>query len=101
MKTKETHERIAEVIAEMAETRQDYAEHALYRAIIKGEPWAVRLAFQFSPVARRRGYAETSEVNMHTSPLSDVPTEELERIVAEGRKTTKGGAAKKPARRAK
>ncbi len=82
------------VIAEAYERRVDMAESALFAAVAKGEPWAVRFTLQVSPYGRKRGYAEQTDVNVRTGPAANLSTEEIERIILERneRRNGNGGA---------
>ena len=84
-------QKLKDVIAEEYEKRVDLAESSLFKAVTKGEPWAVRFTLQVSPYGRKRGYAEQTNVTLKNDSLADVPTEQIKKILAERTPPEDGG----------
>lgn len=59
---KAKHSQIDDVLIEARETQLDLTELALFRAIDKGEPWAVKLYLKTQ--GRGRGYTERQRVGL-------------------------------------
>ena len=77
---------------EAKETALDLCEDRLLAGINNGEPWAIK--YMLSTQGGERGYKERREVEIRRpagSDLSDVPTSEIERIVAERGRKKNGG----------
>ena len=73
----ERHPDVAEAVDEARDYTTDIAEAALYRAIRRGEPWAVQ--FYLKTQGKRRGYVERTEVDDLRMPdLSNVSDEQLQ-----------------------
>ena len=53
-----------EQVLAQRETVADEAEAALFKAVLKGEPWAVTLALRFSSRGKERGYGNSQEIEV-------------------------------------
>lgn len=73
----ERHPDLAAAVDDARDYTTDVAEAALYRAIRRGEPWAVQ--FYLKTQGKRRGYVERTEVDDLRMPdLSSVSDEQLQ-----------------------
>ena len=77
----EGSERLRGVLAEIRDSVLDTAEDALYRAVARGEAWAV--CFYLKCKGKGRGYVERQEVAAVAAAPVDVPETELDRIISE------------------
>lgn len=64
------------VKAAATEDVNDVAEHRLYEAIERGDPWAVQ--FYLKTKGKSRGYVERSELDLRGVDLTQVPTDQLQ-----------------------
>lgn len=53
-----------EQVLAQRETVADEAEAALFKAVLKGEPWAVTLALRFSTRGKERGYGNSQDIDV-------------------------------------
>jgi hypothetical protein len=65
-----------EVKAAATEDVNDVAEHRLFQAIERGDPWAVQ--FYLKTKGKARGYVERSELDLRGVDLTQVPTDQLQ-----------------------
>jgi predicted transcriptional regulator len=55
---------LRQMIQDQRETVADVAESALYKACLRGEPWAVTLALRFSTRGKERGYGNSQDIEV-------------------------------------